>query len=197
MAHRRTRNQQAAGFAWFVIKLAFHVVSITFLLTVLFDTKTRHMKPFTMLTNGMAPSIKADDKIMAENGSLNDTLPGRGDVVVFLTRDLPRLKAMGQTVLIQRVAALDGDKVELQPGQVLVNGEEFVARNEFGTLHYDGTEHRGLDATFIVPPGHVFTLGDNSSDCNDGRYWGFVPQKNIVYRAWFCYWPPSRMGPIH
>jgi signal peptidase I len=179
-----------------VFRTALHAIVLFFALTLLFDERARHMKPFTMLSNGMAPTIKANDMVMAENGSLDERRPGRGDIVVFLTKDLPRLKAAGQSYLIQRIAALEGDKVEFQPDSVLVNGVEFVTKNEFGSLHHDGTEHRGLPASVVVPPGHVFTLGDRPDESNDGRFWGFVPEKNIIYRAWFCYWPPNRVGPV-
>lgn len=39
-----------------------------------------------------------------------------------------------------------------------------------------------------VPPGHYFMLGDNRDASNDSRYWGFVPDANIVGRAFFVWW---------
>ena len=40
----------------------------------------------------------------------------------------------------------------------------------------------------VVPPGKVFAMGDNRNHSLDGRYWGFVPQENIVGRPMFVYW---------
>jgi signal peptidase I len=40
----------------------------------------------------------------------------------------------------------------------------------------------------VVPPGKVFAMGDNRLDSLDGRYWGFVPDENIVGRPLFVYW---------
>ena len=40
----------------------------------------------------------------------------------------------------------------------------------------------------VVPAGHYFMLGDNRDASNDSRYWGFVPDANIVGRAFFIWW---------
>jgi signal peptidase I len=40
----------------------------------------------------------------------------------------------------------------------------------------------------VVPPGYVFVMGDNRADSLDGRFWGFVPQQNILGRPLFVYW---------
>jgi signal peptidase I len=40
----------------------------------------------------------------------------------------------------------------------------------------------------VVPPGNVFAMGDNRTESLDGRFWGFVPQENIMGRPMFVYW---------
>jgi signal peptidase I len=40
----------------------------------------------------------------------------------------------------------------------------------------------------VVPPGNYFAMGDNRDVSLDSRYWGFVPQENIVGRPLFIYW---------
>ena len=50
-----------------------------------------------------------------------------------------------------------------------------------GTGTFDNTQ------VFLVPPGHFFMMGDNRDNSLDSRYWGFVPDQNIVGRAFFVW----------
>jgi signal peptidase I len=45
-----------------------------------------------------------------------------------------------------------------------------------------------VNGELVVPPGKVFAMGDNRTESLDGRFWGFVPDENIVGRPMFVYW---------
>jgi signal peptidase I len=106
--------------------------------------------------------------------------PRRGDVVVV---DVP-----GSTEpLIKRVVALAGETVEIQDGQVTIDGKLL----EEPWVEYAGG--RDLPPT-TVPPLHVVIMGDNRPNSRDSRAFGPVHVDQIDGRALFIYWPPESVG---
>ena len=125
--------------------------------------------------------------------------PKRGDVVVF------RFPGDGETVFIKRIVALPGDRIRYGTDKTIhVNGVEAVQRpagtyegsgsgsHMTGALlqveSLDGRSHEILfrrdyptvEGEWLVPPGTYFVLGDNRDKSHDSRFWGFVPEENLI-----------------
>jgi signal peptidase I len=107
----------------------------------------------------------------------------RGDTVVFWFPGDPTKS------YIKRVIAVPGDRIEVDRGAVLVNGQTLVE-------NYVPDEYRDQSSmtSRTVPQEEYFVLGDHRSSSNDSRAWGMVPRRYIYGKAVFIYWPLEKMG---
>jgi signal peptidase I len=131
------------------------------------------------------------------------------DIVVFLHPD----PEYAGTYVVKRIIGVPGDRIHLRDGVVYRNGvaldEPYLNpdgnnladryRNNFPAV--EPSENDGLSPNWmvdwqshvqggdlVVPPGHYFAMGDHRRVSLDSRYWGFIPQENIIGRPMFIYW---------
>lgn len=128
--------------------------------------------------------------------------PKRGDIMVF------RWPANPSVDFIKRVIGLPGDRISYVNKELYVNGQKILQTNpQTGTATDEsGAEWQALEKQenllgvthqifidpnkssrdyhdIVVPEGMYFVMGDNRDDSADSRFWGFVPDKNIVGKA--------------
>ena len=175
------------------------------------------VEPFRIPSGSMMPTLLVGDFILVNKFAYGVRLPvmnskiisigepERGDVMVFRYPKNPSID------YIKRVIGLPGDKVAYYNKQVFING---VPAKQEGQESYQGVgsgvsmsgaklrvehllgvdhnilidEGRGtIEGEFTVPEGQYFVMGDNRDNSNDSRYWGFVPEENLVDKA-FMIW---------
>ena len=86
-----------------------------------------------------------------------------------------------------------GETVEIKDGDLYVDDKIIEDPKIKEVFYYNKGKYGEEDKAVKVPEGHVFVLGDNSGSSSDGRFWGFVPEVNVIGRAEFLYWPFKRM----
>jgi signal peptidase I len=184
------------------------------------------VEPFRIPSGSMMPTLLAGDFILVNKFSYGIRLPvvgtkvigigepQRGDIVVF------RFPKDPATDYIKRIVGLPGDHIRYSDKTVYINGEK--AAQEYVGL-YDGvgaaltmsgaslrTEQLGqvkhdiliqnsrriAEGEFVVPEGHYFVMGDNRDNSNDSRFWGTVPEENLVGKAFMIWmnWDSARGG---
>ncbi|HID48172.1 MAG TPA: signal peptidase I [Chromatiales bacterium] len=165
-------------------------------------------EPFRIPSGSMLPTLEVGDFILVNKFTYGIRLPvlnteildlgapQRGDVIVFRYPENPSID------YIKRVVGVPGDEIAYYNKVLYINGKQ--AKQEpkmpyqpaFPNLkrfreQLDGVEHDILvnvmypagDFIVTVPPDSYFVMGDNRDNSRDSRYWGFVPEQNLVGKA--------------
>ena len=125
--------------------------------------------PGKIESGSMAPAVEPGDWVVVHDTDRSEAGFQRGDIVVF------RFPFGSSGRAIKRVVAVAGDRVEVGDGSLTINGRR---RATSGGLA--GASRPRVD---VVPPGHVFLLGDNSAASIDSRSFGPVPGDEVVGRV--------------
>jgi signal peptidase I len=141
-------------------------------------------EPFMIPTGSMEPTLQPDDRIIVNKFTYRFHEPQRGDIIVFKYPLDPKV------IYIKRLIAFAGETVEIKNGEMLINGkripEQYLPQ---GIKAYDYGPQ-------TVPEHSFFVLGDNRNNSQDSRYWGALPDKNVLGKAIILFWPPDRFGTI-
>jgi len=174
-------------------------------------------EPFRIPSGSMMPTLLVGDFILVNKFTYGVRLPvlhtkvvemnnpERGDIVVF------RFPKNPEVDYIKRVVGIPGDRISYYKKKVYVNGKVAKqvslgsyqgvgqGRNMTGAEHFvedlTGVEHSilvkhgmpSVEGVFVVPDGQYFVMGDNRDNSNDSRYWGTVPEQNLVGKAFFIW----------
>ena len=175
------------------------------------------VEPFRIPSGSMMPTLLIGDFILVNKYDygirlpvLNSKIianktPSRGDIIVFRYPEDPSIP------FIKRVVGLPGDHIAYYDKTLYINGESMqqtmsgIYKTNGAGKVMDGASLRvenlkdlkhdilidmnrySGDIEGIVPEGHYFVLGDNRDNSKDSRYWGYVPDGNLIGRA-FMIW---------
>lgn len=154
--------------------------------------RTFVVTPFKIPTGSMEPTMIPGDKIFVNRFIYRFAQPERGDVIVFRYPENPRRD------FIKRLVAVGGETIQIDNGKITINDEEVNDPKIFKELYYyNRGQYGAVDKEITVPQDHYFVLGDNSGSSRDSRYWGFVPKKFLLGKAFVIWWPPWRIGKIN
>ncbi len=176
------------------------------------------LQAFAIPTSSMENTLLVGDHVFVDrvqfapkSSWLGPLLPyrdiRRGDIVVFLSPQTPGLH------VVKRIIGIPGDRIHLRDGVVYRNGkkldEPYLLHDADNSADYyrndfPAVQPSALDDLFkvwqtelpshiqeediVVPPGAYFGMGDHRGVSYDSRYWGFIPQQNVIGRPLFIYW---------
>lgn len=157
------------------------------------------LQAFYIPSESMEPTLHKNDRIMVNKLSYHLHDVRRGDLIVF--KRPPNMASSEINDLIKRVIALPNETIELRGGDIYIDDQKLTE-----PYLVEGTPTVNLGWVTgcanpssernkcLVPPGHVFVMGDNRTHSSDGRVFGPIDEDLIIGRAFVRIWPPSKLG---
>lgn len=190
-----------------------HAHSFFPMLLLVWTVRSFIIQPYRVPTGSLEPTILPGDFIVVNQFAyglrlpvLNIKLlhlgePKRGDIALFRYPNDPSV------IYVKRVVGLPGDHIAYHNKILTINDkimpQDFVGidldtENGFTVPvkvfveNLDGIKHKifikpdhedGMDVDVIVPENNYFMMGDNRDSSADSRYWGFMPEENLIGKA--------------
>lgn len=181
-----TSKVEKANSNWKIWWENFQILVIALILALL--VRTYVAEPRFIPSDSMVPTLEIGDRLVVEKVSYRFHEPEFGDIVVF--DPPPQLQEQGYSkdqAFIKRIIGKPGQTVEVKNGRVFLDNqplqESYIAEAPKYTLK-----------PVQIPEGNFFVMGDNRNNSNDSHVWGFLPQENILGKAWFRFYPFDRVG---
>jgi len=194
---------------WYGYLLAWCIVTIPSVLITTERGRLFGFESFRIPSGAMMPTLEVGDYLLVDSRPRTVTKINRGDVFVFRYPNQehnPRKEGLNY---IKRVIGLPGDEITYRRKTLYINGKE-VPQTDVGPFMGSGNEGRrmagaeiheemlpeathqilkssvlipGREGSWQVPAGRYFAIGDNRDNSEDSRYWGTVPEQNVVGKA--------------
>ena len=176
------------------------VITIVGAVVIVFVIKWYVVNPYRIPSSSMEPTLhcarpgpgceaRFSDRVLANRLIYHFRNPRRGEIVVFTTPALAKIKCGAGGTFVKRVIGLPGETWAEKNGTVLIDGK--ALKEPY--IKFDRRDFQTHPAEKI-PPKSYFMMGDNRAQSCDSRVWGTVPRKNMIGEVFMTYWPPNRIS---
>ncbi|MFL2670264.1 MAG: signal peptidase I [Candidatus Actinomarina sp.] len=184
-----------------MIKILKNLLTIAVALLLATLLRTFVVQLYIIPSESMSPTISVADRVLVVK---EDILPIQyevGDIVVFyhpdsysnITNEEKLIKSLKfwnylfeldiETVYIKRIVGLPGDEIEIDNYGIVYRNKQKI------TFEGINNETLSTKSSYLVPEDNYFVLGDNRINSQDSRIFGFVPDDNLVGKAFYKVYP--------
>ena len=201
---KASKGKHKSGRQWFITTR--QVIEMAALAALIFLLVRASFQNFRVEGSSMAPSLESGQHLIVnklayttidlqifewapffdpDEDSVHHLFgsPSQGDVIVFQSPQ------DSEQDFIKRIIGVPGDSVEIRTSNVFLNGRQLEEPYTQGNTGGCTTPCR-----WEVPTNNYFVLGDNRTGSSDSRMFGFVPEKSVIGKALFSYWPLKEAG---
>lgn len=148
-------------------------------------------QPFIVKGDSMLPNFNSGDYLIVDEISYRFSEPERGDVVVFRYPKDPTQR------FIKRIIGLPGETIEIKDGKITItqtDGSQIILDED----RYLSEEQQITSGSvqMAVPDNEYFVLGDNRAYSSDSRFWGLLPRKDLIGKAFVRLLPVTSFAKI-
>ncbi|WP_026883204.1 signal peptidase I [Clostridium akagii] len=162
MEKNKTKNERVK-----IIK----IISVTIIISLLF--KAYIFSRAHVSGPSMMPTLINNDSVIVEKISLLTHNFKRGQIIVFDSQDT------NHDIYIKRIIGIEGDEIELNDGNVYLNGAKLKETYIKEKVATHGGTFLHENQKIIISKGFVFVLGDNRAVSEDSRYLGDINIESI------------------
>ena len=198
-------------------KIVQNVKSVLGIILTALIIKATIVEAYQIPTGSMEDTILVGDFILGNKFIYGIRVPGtdwrlpsfkepeQGDIIIF---KYPRDPSQNY---IKRAIAVGGQTVEIKNKKVYVDGKlsKFPENGKFsdpnirsksmreGLIYPKGAGNRDNYGPIKIPEGYIFVMGDNRDESYDSRYWGLVPEENLLGEGMIIYWSWDKTIPLY
>jgi signal peptidase I len=146
------------------------------------------VQTFYIPSGSMEPTLHLKDRILVDKLSVRFGTINPGDIIVFKAPPAEHCDDGAFADLVKRVIGTPGQTVTSKGNTVYIDGK---------ALKEPWTYFQTLNPPIkkiTLKKNQYFVMGDNRANSCDSRFWGPVPRKDIIGKAFFRIWPFSRIG---
>ena len=184
------------------------IFTIAIAVAVVLGVKAWVVNPYRIPSPSMEPTLHCarpeplcegshPDRVLANRFIYHFRDPRRGEIVVFHSPAAAKTMCTGG-IFVKRIIGLPGEAWSERRGFTLIDGrripEPYIHKGRRDAFTKTMRDIPPAGTLQRIPKGMYLMEGDNRAHSCDSRLWGLVPRSAIIGKAFFRYWPVSRIG---
>lgn len=165
------------------------VITIAAIVLVSYLLRAFVFQSYEIPSSSMEDTIMTGDLVFSEKVTYYFSEPEAGQIVTFEDPEIP------SRTLIKRIIATGGQTIDLQDGNVYIDGvRQFEPYTEGKPTYPLQSIGSSIAYPYTVPEGELWVMGDNRTNSQDSRYFGAIPVSSLTGQAVLIYWPLDQFG---